>query len=145
MRGWTSFLFAFLLLGLAFWSFSADGFGSSALMFAAGAAFFFYCGANGQGVDAAGDAGAVMEFVFDPRDAIVDTATDKLGDWLGDAESAAADWLGGSKSVEAEPNGFDPDAAIARYLENRGEDRGAETGSQPASAAPVRGFGRKGL
>src|SRR5687768_11550715 len=135
MRGWTSFFVGFLLLGLTYWSFSADGFGSTALMFAAGAAFFIYRGANGEGVDAAGDPTALMDFVSDPAEAIVDTATDKLGDWLGESKSAAAEWLGGSKSAEAEPKGFDPDAAVARYLENRGEDRGAEVAPQPASAA----------
>ena len=145
MRGWTSFFCGFLLLGLAYWSFSADGFGSSMLMFAAGAAFFIYRGANGQEVDAAGDPTAVMEFVSDPADAIVDTATDKIADWLGESKSAAADWLREPKSAPADSGGFDPDAVIARYLENRGEDRGAEAVSQPASAAPVRGFGRKGL
>jgi hypothetical protein len=130
MRGWTSFLVGFLLLGLAVWSFSADGLGSSALLFAAGAAFFVYCGAHGREVSETGDPTAVIDFVKDPADAIVDSATERLADWLKEPQSAAD-----------EPARFDPDAVIARYIENRG----AESTGQLEITAPIQGFGRKGL
>ena len=147
MRGWSSFLVGFLLLGVAYWSFTAEGLGSSTLMCAAAAAFFFYRGALGQELDTTGDPTAVIEFVRDPAEAIVDTATDRLGDWLGDRKAeekpadgrgvnhrqALVDWL----HDRDEPAAFDPDAAIARYMENREP--------QQDIPAPVRSFGRKGL
>ncbi len=129
MRGWTSYLVGFLLLGLAVWSFSADGLGSSALLFAAGAAFFVYCGAHGREVSETGDPIAVIDFVKNPADAIVDSATERLGEWLKEPKSAAD-----------ETTKFDPDAVIARYIKNRG----AEPVVEPQSPAPIQGFGRKG-
>ena len=147
MRGWSSFVAGFLLLGVAYWAFASDGFGTSMLMCAAAAAFFFYRGAIGQELDTTGDPTAVIDFVRDPAEAIVDTATDRLGDWLGERKAdekpadrtavnhrqALVDWL----HDRDEPAAFDPDAVIARYMENRGP--------QPDSPAPVRSFGRKGL
>ena len=130
MRGWSSFVAGFLLLGVAYWSFASDGFGSSTLMCAAAAAFFFYRGAQGQELDTTGDPTAVIDFVRDPTDAIVDSASDWLGEWFNDPKPAAE-----------EAGGFDPDAVIARYIENRGP----ELGAQPEGATPVRGFGRKGM
>src|SRR5688500_18458535 len=127
MRGWSSFVAGFLLLGVAYWSFASNGFGASMLMCAAAAAFFFYRGAQGQELDTTGDPTAVIDFVRDPAEAIVDTATDRLGDWLGDRKAeepadgtavnhrqALVDWL----HDRDEPAAFDPDAAIARYIAN---------------------------
>ena len=128
MRGWSSIFAGFLLLGVAYWSFAADGFGASTLLCAAAAAFFFFRGAQGQEVDATGDPSALIDFVRDPADAIVDTATDRLTDWLKDDE-------------KTEQPGFDADAAVARYL----AQRATEPAASPASSAPPRGFGRKGL
>ena len=129
MRGWSSFFVGFLLLGVAYWSYSADGFGTSTLMCGAAAAFCFFCGANGRAVSENGDPTAVIDFIKDPADAIVDSATDRLAEWMG--ERKAAD----------EKAGFDPDAALARYMENRQPQPAAV----PDVAAPVRSFGRKGL
>ena len=128
MRGWSSIFVGFLLLGLAYWSFAVDGFGSSMLMCAAAAALFFFRGAQGLAVGEGGDPTAVFEFVRDPADAIVDTATERLTDWLNDDKK--------TEQVE-----FDPDAAVARYL----AQRGTEPTAAPASPAPYRGFGRKGV
>jgi hypothetical protein len=133
MRGWTSILAAVLLLGVAYWSYADDGLVSSALICAAAAAFFFFRGAQGLSVEEAGDASALIDFVKDPADAIVDTATDRLADWLQPNEAQAA--TGG------EQRGFDPDAVIARHL----EQRKAEAAAAPASAPAYRGFGRKGV
>ena len=135
MRGWSSIVVGFLLLGVAYWSFTVDGFGSSALLCGAAAAFFFFRGAQGLAVGEAGDPTAVIDFVTDPADAIVDTATDRIADWLKSDEPTAA---------VAEPAKFDPDAVIARYLEQRGLDplAGSATAAGPA---PTRGFGRKGV
>ena len=126
MRGWSSIFAAFLLLAVAYWSFATDGFGASTLMWAAAAAFLFFRGAHGQEIDTAGDPTALIEFVRDPADAIVDSATDKIADWFKDEKS------------EQE---FDPDAAVARYL----AQRGTEPAAAPSSPARTPGFGRKGL
>ena len=102
----------------------------------AAAAFFFVRGAQGLTANEAGDVGdasAVIEFVSNPADAIVDTATDRLADWFGDKDPKAA--------APAEQPGFDPDAIVARYL----AQRGSEPESATAGQAPLRGFGRKGL
>jgi hypothetical protein len=72
----------------------------------------------------------LIDFVRDPADAIVDTATDQLADWFSDDK----------KSAEKAEQGFDPDAAIARYL----AQRGPEPVPTAHSAAP-RVFGRKGI
>ena len=138
----------FLLLGVAYWSFATDGFGGSMLMCAAAAAFFFCRGAQGQELDTTGDPTAVIDFVRDPAEAIVDTATDRLGDWLGENRKAKEEPADGTVANHRqalanwlhdrdEPAAFDPDAVIARYMENREP--------QPESAAPIRTFGRKGV
>ena len=151
MRGWSSFFAGFLLLGVAYWSFTADGFGTSTLMCGAAAAFFFFCGANGRALSENGDPTAVIDFIKDPADAIVDSATDRLTDWLGDRKAeeqpangtfvghrqALVDWL----HDRDEPPAFDPNAAFARYMENRQ----AEPPATPEVAPPMRSFGRKGL
>jgi hypothetical protein len=147
MRGWSAIFVSFLLLALAVWSFAWDGFSSSTLMCAVAGAFIFFKGAQGMGIREVGDPLAVIDFVKNPADAIVDSASDRLADWLGDRKAAEepakstsvnhrqalVDWL----HDRDEPAAFDPDAAIARYMENREP--------QPESAAPIRGFGRKGL
>ena len=136
MRGWSSIAVGFLLLGVAYLWFAMDGLGSSTLLCAAAAAFFFFRGAQGLTAQEAGDVGdasAVIEFVSNPADAIVDNATDRLADWFKDKEQP--------KAAAAEQPGFDPDAAIARYL----AQRGSEPASAPVGPAPFRGFGRKGL
>ena len=127
MRGWTSFAVGFLLLGIAYWSFATDGFGASTLLCGAAAAFFFFRGAQGQELDPNGDPTAVVDFVSDPAEAIVDTVTDRLGEWLGEDRT---------EQVKE----FDPDAAVARYL----AQRGTEPAAAPVSPQPYRGFGRKG-
>ena len=130
MRGWSSIFAGFLLLGVAYWSFSAEGFDVSTLLCAAAAAFFLFRGAHGLEVDVSNDPTALIDFVRDPADAIVDTATDKISDWFKD-----------DKAEQAE---FDPDAAVARYLAQRDPDQGGASAAAPPSPAPYRGFGRKG-
>ena len=134
MRGWSSIAVGFLLLGLACWSFVGEGLGSSTLLCAAGALFFFFRGAQGLSADQAGDLGdatALFEFVSNPADAIVDTATDRLADWLNDQPKGAA----------ADQPGFDPDAAVERYL----AQRDTQPPAAPVNPAPYRSFGRKGV
>src|SRR5687768_12794761 len=124
MRGWSSIFAGFLLLGVAYWSFSAEGFDASTLLCAAAAAFFLFRGAHGLEVDVSNDPTALIDFVRDPADAIVDSATDKISDWLKDEKS------------EQE---FDPDAAVARYLAERDPDLGGASAAAPPSPAPYRG------
>ena len=132
MRGWTSMLVGFLLLGMAYWSFAADGIGMSAVLCISASAYFFFRGANGMPIGDVGDPSAVIDFIKDPADAIVDTATDRFADWCGSKPDSA----------EAEEQSkFDPDAVIARYL----DQRVSQPAPQPEVAAPVRAFGRKGL
>ncbi|MGI8611687.1 MAG: hypothetical protein ACR2KH_05375 [Sphingomicrobium sp.] len=135
MRGWTSMLVGFLLLGVAYWSFAAEGLGSSTLLCAAAAAFFFFRGSQGLTVGEVGDPTAVIEFVQDPADAIVDSATERFADWLNDRPKGGA----------ADQPGFDADAVIERYLAQRGPDPLGAPAAAPASPAPYRGFGRKGV
>jgi len=147
MRGWTSFVAGFLLLALAYWLYSLGGFGSEAMICGVAAAGFILQGAFGLGVGAGDNATGLVDFIQNPADAIVDSASDRLADWLGDRKAAEepakgtsvnhrqalVDWL----HDRDEPAAFDHDAAIARYMENREP--------QPESAAPIRSFGRKGL
>ncbi len=133
MRGWSSIFAGFLLLGVAYWSFASDGFGSSTLLCAAAAAFFFFRGAQGLEVSETGDPSALVDFVSDPAEAIVDTATDRLADWLNDDEPNSA--------AAAEQRELAVEAAIARYMAQRGTEQAAAS----VSPGPPRGFGRKGL
>ena len=115
----------FALLGVALWQFLTDGISVTAILFGGAALAVLVLGTLGKDVEAEKISGTV-DFLTDPAEAIVDAATDRLGDWLkGDGEPEQR---------------FDPDAAIARYLENRPE-------GQPTVVAPPRelpGFGRKG-
>jgi hypothetical protein len=134
MRGWSAIFVGLLLLALAVWSFAWDGFNSSTLMCATAAAFIFYRGAQGMEINEVGDPLAVIEFVKNPADAIVDSATERLGDWLTTDEPTSP------ASPPAQQEKFDPDAAVARYM--------AQRAPEPAAAsipAAVQGFGRKGL
>ena len=136
MRGWSAIFVSFLLLGLAVWSFAWDGFGSSTLIAATAAAVIFFRGVQGMEINEVGDPLAVIEFVRNPADAIVDSATERLGDWLTADEPA---------SPSAEEGKFDPEAVIARYLEQRGPEPAAASAPAAASPAPVRTFGRKAV
>ena len=80
---------------------------------------------------------AVIEFVRNPADAIVDSATERLGDWINDEP----------KSTGADQPGFNADAVVEHYLAQRGPDPVAAPAGSPTatSPAPPRGFGRKGL
>lgn len=139
MRGWSAIFVGFLLLGLAVWSFAWDGFSSSTLICATAAAVIFFRGAQGMEINEVGDPLAVIEFVRNPADAIVDSATERLSDWLDDRPN----------STGANQGGFDPDAVLDRYLAQRGPDPVAAPAAVSAvaatSPAPPRGFGRKGL
>jgi hypothetical protein len=127
VMNWQSTWAGFALLGVAFWQFFSDGISFTAILFGGAALVVLVLGTLGKEVEAEKISGTV-DFLTDPAEAIVDAATDRLGSWLGgDAESD-------------QPQ-FDPDAALARYLENRPD-------GQPNPVAPRRelpGFGRKGL
>jgi hypothetical protein len=135
MRGWTSIFLGLLLLAVAVWTYPLDGFGSATLVCGVAAAFFLIRGAQGAGAGDAGDPTALVDFVTDPAGAIVDTATDRLGDWYNNGKSGLAG--------EVEQPKFDADAAIARYMARRGSESSAATAVPTASDAPARSFGRK--
>src|SRR5215210_5007198 len=88
MRGWTSFIAGFLLLAFAYWLYSLGGFGSEAMICGVAAAGFILQGAFGLGVGAGDNATGLVDFIRNPADAIVDSASDRLADWLGDRKAA---------------------------------------------------------
>jgi thiol:disulfide interchange protein len=152
MRGWTSFIIGFLLLAVAYWSFTVEGFASSTLIFAALAGFFFICGAAGREVTDTGGATAIIDFVSNPADAIVDSATDKLADWLQDdqpqattatsraAATATAPVPALATPIVVQPPKVVAEGAMDRYFAQREAEMAASAVQAPASS-----FGRKGL
>ena len=149
MRGWSSFVAGFLLLVLAYWLYSLDGFGYQAAICGIAAAAFFLQGAFGLGVGAGEGATGLVEFIQNPADAIVDSATDKLADWFGDdqaKEKAASEPAKTAVVTPVQPILVEPAKPVApgamdRYF----AQREAEVAAAAATAAPVRSFGRKGL
>lgn len=135
MRGWSSILVGCLLLVATYWSFAWGGFGPATWMCGAAGAFLIVRGVQGLAVGESGDPTALIDFASDPAGAIVDTATERLGEWFNDKVAKPA--------AVAEETKFDPDAAIARYLAQRGTEPAAEQSA--ANFAPSRGFGRKGV
>ena len=141
MRGWTSILVGFLLLGLTYVSFALTGMGSSTLLCGVAAAFFFVRGAQGAAAGDAGDPTAVVDFVKNPAGTIVENAVEQFGVLFAAKPKASTE--------AAEQPAFDADAALARYLAKRGSEPPAVPFapadlSAPAATAP-RGFGRKGV
>jgi hypothetical protein len=132
MRGVTSILAGFALLGLALWAFWGEGASKSALAFAAGGAFLLVRGWQGLGITKAGDFMSPMSFIQNPARAIVDSAIDAAGELIEEKRK--------TKLEAEEASSFDPDAALARYMANRPEP---PVGAEPAPAR--RSFGRKGL
>ncbi|HEY0629679.1 MAG TPA: hypothetical protein VGD23_10160 [Sphingomicrobium sp.] len=116
-----------VLLALAGWQFTTHGIGVNTLIFAAGGIAVVAFGAMGRTIEA-NQARDTADFLTDPGGAIVDAATDRLGEWLGDV----------TKPKQEE---FDPDAAIARYMANRPEP--APAAAEPRLDLPR--FGRKGV
>ncbi len=141
MRGWSSIFAGFLLLGVAYVTYTLDGFGTMTWICGGAAAMFFLRGAFGLEVGASGGAAGLLEFIQDPADAIVDSATDKLADWLKEDEpQAAAVATPAASAPEPKQPKVVAEGAMERYF----AQRDAELAAAP-SAAPLRSFGRKGL
>lgn len=135
MRGLTSTAAGIGLVAAALWLFSSGGANTTVLMCAAGALVLLYRGYQGLTIaESAGDAMVPMEFVSNPRGAIVDLATQQVEKLIDGARGEARDGAAGEQP-------FDADAAISRYLEKRSEQLPTPTELSPAP----RGFGRKGL
>ena len=174
MRGWTSFVAGFLLLALAYWLYSLGGFGSEAIICGVAAAGFILQGAFGLGVGAGDGATGLVEFIQNPADAIVDSATDRLGEWLGDRKAdeepdkkagvnhrqALVDWLHDKEpqaaaaaatsvaapaAAPAPPIVVQPLKVVAEGAMDRYYAQREAEAAAAASAPPVRSFGRKGL
>ena len=149
MRGWSSLLAGFLLLGLAYWLYSLEGMGSEALVCGVASAAFLLRGAFGREVGGADGASGLLDFIHDPADAIVDSATDKLADWFGDdqaketraSEPATPAAVKPVQPILVEPAKPVAPGAMDRYF----AQREAEAAAAASAPAPVRGFGRKGL
>lgn len=130
MRGLSSIIVGLLLFGIGCWLYVESGFGTTMLMFAVGGAVLFVRGCYGIDINSPDDVVAPLEFISNPADAIVDSAVDKFSDLIADRR----------KPTEEASSTFDPDAVIAKYLENRPAATAAT-----APAPPPRGFGRKAL
>lgn len=130
MRGWSSIVVGVGLLALAFWAFRWGVSSGAVILFFTAGLFLVFRGWQGLGVAEAGDPTALVDFVSNPGDAIVDAVVDQAAEWLNDKNGKQAD----------EKPAFDADAAFARYMAARPATPAVET-----QAAPVRGFGRKGL
>jgi hypothetical protein len=130
MRGWSSIVVGVGLLALAFWAFQWGVSSGAVILFFTAGLFLVFRGWQGLGVTQAGDPSALADFVSNPGAAIVDAVVDQAGEWLTDKNGKQAD----------EKPAFDADAAFARYMAARPATSAVET-----QAAPVRGFGRKGL
>ncbi len=149
MRGWSSFIAGFLLLGLAYWLYSLGGFGSEAIICGVAAAAFLFRGAHGREVGGSDGATGLLEFIQDPADAIVDSATDKLADWLKPDEPQTATPAAATPTatppaavapIVVQPHKVVAEGAMDRYFAQREAEFAAA-----ANPAPPRSFGRKGL
>jgi len=150
MRGWSSIFAGFLLLGLAYWTYSMDGFGLMTMICGSASAMFFVRGAFGLEIGGADGATGLMEFMHNPADAIVDSATDKLADWLQDDQPQSTAAVAPDAGTAAAPPVVAPivvpprkvvaEGAMERYFAQQEAELAAS-----ASPEPVRGFGRKGL
>jgi hypothetical protein len=134
MRGVTSIAVGAGLLAVAIGMAAYGASLTTVLIFGAGALVLFYRGFQGQGVGTVEDVTAPMDFISNPAGAIVDAATDKVGEMLMEARRPAE---------PKEPPAFDADAALARYLANRPAPAPSSSAADPAPAR--RQFGRKGL
>ena len=134
MRGMTSTLAGLVLLAVAGWTFIHGGSTLTVVVAGGGALFLIYHGYQGLTLtEATGDAMLPIELVTDPRGAIIDLATDRAASLIDDVRGTPAE-------PEEVDRSFDPDAIIARYMENR-------AGDPPATDRPApsgRTFGRKG-
>ena len=143
MRGVSSTIVGVGLLAVAVWDLTRSGGGMTTMFIAAGALYFLYRGYQGLSVTEAGDPMLAINFVANPRRAVIDLATDHV---TGLFEPAQANPQPNPQANDGKPEAeqqppFDPDAIIARYLEQRAEN---PPPTEPA-APPPRTFGRKGL
>jgi hypothetical protein len=137
VRGVSSTVVGTGLLALAVWDLMRTGGSATTMFLAAGALFFLYRGYQGLTVtEAAGDPMLPIQFVANPRGALIDLATDQVTGLFEQSGSQPA------AAEEEEERKFDPDAIIARYLEKRGEN---PPPAEDAPPPPARTFGRKGL
>ena len=135
MRGLTSTIAGVGLLGAALWVFWHGGSTMTVAIAAAGSLFLLYRGYQGLTLtEAAGDPLLPIELVTNPRGAILDFATDQAVGLIEEVRGKAAE-------PEEEDRSFDPDAIIARYMENRVDN--PPVSDRPASSG--RTFGRKGV
>ena len=132
MRGLTSTIAGLGLLAAALWLFWYGASTFTVVVTAVGALLLLYRGYRGLTIaETMGDATFPIELALNPRGAILDFVTDQAANLLTDSREKPAE----------ENRSFDPDAIIARYMENRADD--SPSSDRPASSA--RAFGRKGL
>lgn len=143
MRGLTSTIAGVCLLAASLWIFWHGGSTTTVVITAVGSLLLLYRGYQGLTItEAAGDAMFPIELATNPRGAILDLAVDQVTDlFAGSREKTAEPAEEDRTSPAGTDRSFDPDAIIARHMENRAEHPPAS--DRPASQG--RTFGRKGL
>lgn len=139
MRPLLTILAAIGLAALAFLSFARQEW-VAGTAFLAGSLALVLPALAGQGLGSLGDAGLLIDFVRNPFGTAVETAVDHISQAL-DAPSDKA-------ATEQQAEGFDADAAFARYMARRNADGSTPDSSSvpaPDSISSARTFGRKGL
>ncbi|HUP68131.1 MAG TPA: hypothetical protein VM145_07970 [Sphingomicrobium sp.] len=130
MRGISSTIGGLGLLGFGLWKFVQGEANLTVMVLLASALILLFRGYQGltirQSVD---EAMLPAQLIANPRAAAFDFAVDRIDRLLED--------VGPTPQSETKP-GFDPDAAIARYMETRGKPP-----ADPAHTEIPRQFGRK--
>ena len=148
-HGWKHWLMGAAFFGFATFKFMTGGSPWLVGLCVVAAGYLFYRAFVDQTGAAADDLQLAVDFVRDPREALLDIAAARFaGD---EEEQPARERPGlmqallarfGPKEAElAEAPAFDPDAAIARYLANRPAQQPAA--AEPAHRPASKGFGRK--
>ena len=135
MRAALTMLIAIGLVGLGmFLLFRGQYFSGG--VFLLGSAAIILPALSGRGMGSVGDADQLMDFVRNPVGTLIESAIDQVGGGSDDEDQPKRNRF--SADAVAAP-AFDPDAALARYMERR--DPNAEPLAPPT--APIRTFGRK--
>jgi hypothetical protein len=128
-----------IAIGMGFIGIAGAGFfmGSTglALIFGGAGVIMIARGFKGQGISGPGDIASPIDFMTNPGAAIIDGAVGRVEELVSERKNVRRRAEAEAAAAEAGKPSFDPDAVIARYLENR--PAAAEVASAP------QGFGRK--
>ena len=141
MHGWKHWLMGAGFFGFGAFKLFTDGSPWLVGLCFAASAYLFYRALHDQTGAPVDDLQFAVDFVRNPYDAVVDQVvghfTERDDEPAEQNRPPVAQALVRPEEPAPEPSGFDPDAAIARYLANR-------PAPEPAPLArPAGGFGRK--